>query len=165
MVYNKTAKYQPKAYIIIDGKLLKKAEYSLDYSAKDKLAGAKDNLTVTASTSGKNYAGKVSASYNVVSGTGKTDVNKAKVKLTESGKKKVYQGAGDKVTLRPGTDFTVKVGSTGITSAADIEANFNIYYADNDAVGTGTIILQGKGKYVGVFSGTFKIKKAVIKKK
>ena len=112
-----------------------------------------------------NYADKASASYNVVEGTGKTDVNKAKVVLTKSGKSKVYGGAGDKVTLTPGTDFTIKIGKTKIENAADISANFDIFYADNNTSGKATIILKGKGNYVGVFAGNFTIKKAVIKKK
>lgn len=165
MVYGKKAKYKPKAYIVIDGNLVVAKEYSLEYSENGKLEGPKDSLIVTASTKDKNYAGKVSISYNVVDGTGKTDVNKAKVVLTDSGKSKVYGGAGDKVTLTPGTDFTVKIGKTEITSAADITANFDIFYADNDAVGKGTVILKGKNNYVGVFAGTFKIKNAIIKKK
>ena len=97
-------------------------------------------------------------------GTGKTDVNKAKVVLTESGKNKVYGGAGEEIRLTPGTDFTVKIGKTEITNGAAIEDNFDIFYADNTGVGKATIILKGKGNYVGVFAGNFTIKKAIIKK-
>ena len=171
MVFNKTGKYQPKAWVVIDGKLVTTKEYKLSYTAgSEKLTEAKDNLVVTAKATEKaNYSNEVSISYNVVNGTGKTDVNKAKIKLTESGKSKAYGGAGDAVTLTPGTDFSITIGkSTTITSAEDIEKNFDIIYADNNAVTKkATIILKAKAdsSYVGAFAGTFKINKAVIKKK
>nr|MCR4586710.1 bacterial Ig-like domain-containing protein [Lachnospiraceae bacterium] len=165
MVYSKNTKYQPKTYIVIDGSLVSAKEYELAYSETGKLSGPKDALTVTAAAKGKNYADKVSTSYNVVEGSGKTDVNKAKVKLTKSGKSKVYGGAGDEVTLTPGTDFTVTIGKTKIESAAEITANFDIFYADNNAAGKASVILKGKGNYTGVFAGNFNIKKAIIKKK
>jgi hypothetical protein len=161
MVYQKKAKYNPKPYIVIDNQIVNSKEYSVSYSAAGTLSGPEADIiaTVTAKDS-KNYAGSVNVSYNVVEGTDKTDVNKAKVQLSKSGKKKVHGGVGDKVTLIPGVDYTIKIGRVSINNGEEILSNFDIYYANNDAPGKATIILKGKGDYVGVFSANFTIKKA-----
>ena len=160
MVFTKKGKYHPKAYLIIDGKLVKTAEYSLEYSESGALDGERSGLEVTAiAKDRKNYRGKVTVRYNVIAGD-KIDVNKAKIVLKPSGKKKTYAGAGEGVTLEAGTDYTVKVGSTAITDKAEIEKNFTPVYADNTKDGKATMILIANGeKYVGAFAANYTIKK------
>lgn len=189
MAYKKATKYQPKPFVIVDGSLLTKSDYQVTYAQTDKLTLGDNEtkncgITVKAKdtksakyTDGTNGSG-VTASYNVVSGAGRTDISKAKVTLVQDNKavKSVaYTGnaitfssdivAGTTTASVKDVQLTLKVGKDTI-SAPDVEKYFNIYYADNVEKGKATIILSAKSDspYIGACSGTFTISNKVIGK-
>lgn len=185
MSYKKAAKYQPKPFVIVDGSLLTKSDYQVTYAQTDKLTLGDNEtkncgITVNAKT-GNNakYVGSgVTASYNVVSGSSRADISKAKVTLVQNNKavKSVaYTGnaitfssdivAGTTTASVKDVQLTLKVGKDTI-SAPDVEKYFNIYYADNVEKGKATIILSAKSDspYIGACSGTFTISNKVIGK-
>ncbi|MBP5608377.1 MAG: hypothetical protein J6X66_08955 [Lachnospiraceae bacterium] len=163
MVFKKAAKYQPAVWVIAYGRLVNKKDLSIEYSEKDKLTEAKNGLTIA--VSGKtNYEFTANASYDVLAAdSGAIDVSKAKVSLVQGGKttKKVPYTGKEIVfsSEKAGTpQITVKIGTTVLTGA-EVEAKFNIYYADNIEKGKATIILKAKSGsgYAGACAGVFAI--------
>ncbi|MBR5419778.1 MAG: hypothetical protein IK115_01375 [Lachnospiraceae bacterium] len=162
MVFKKTGKYQPAVKVIVYGRLLSKKDLSIEYAEKDALTEAKNGLTLTASGKG-NYDFTKAATYNVLAADSAKDVSKAKVKLVQGGKtvKKVAY-TGKEISFSSAEadapQLSVNIGGT-VLSSAEIEANFDIYYADNIEKGKATVILKAKAGsgYAGVCSGTFTI--------
>jgi len=166
--------------------LVEGRDYKITYSANKKVGTGKCKLTFLGNYKGAKYTdgtngSGVTASYNVVSGAGRTDISKAKVTLVQDNKavKSVaYTGnaitfssdivAGTTTASVKDVQLTLKVGKNTI-SASDVEKYFNIYYADNVEKGKATIILSAKSDvegqpYIGACSGTFTISNKVIGK-
>lgn len=174
MLYAKKAKYQPKAWVVVSGNLLAAADYTREYSLKDKLEAGEGetisgNLTVApkASKNAKYKGGPVTISYNVVSAKGKTDINGAKVVLMQGSRRvgslgytglplTLPQAAGEKEAP---IELCLKIGRDKTLTGSEVAENFDIYYADNVEKGKAAVILKAKaGKpYIGACAGTFKI--------
>lgn len=161
MIFKKPGKYQPAVWTIIYGRLLAKSELKVELMEKDKLNEAKNGLVLTAMGTG-NYNFSKPVTYNVVA-EGK-DVNKAKVTLVQGGKtvKKVPY-TGKEITFSSGDaaapQLSVKLKDGTVLTGAEVEANFDIYYADNVEKGKATVILKAKNGsgFVGACAGVFTI--------
>ncbi|MBR6329499.1 MAG: hypothetical protein IKR68_07605, partial [Lachnospiraceae bacterium] len=161
MIFKKPGKYQPAVWTIIYGRLLAKSEQNVELMEKDKLNEAKNGLVLTAMGTG-NYNFSKPVTYNVVA-EGK-DVNTAKVTLVQGGKtvKKVPY-TGKEITFSSGDaaapQLSVKLKDGTVLTGAEVEANFDIYYADNVEKGKATVILKAKNGsgLVGACAGVFTI--------
>lgn len=162
MVYKKPGKYKPAVWAILYGRLIPKSELKIDYIDKDKLTEAKNGLKLTAEGT-TNYNFSKWATYNVLPAGSAAEVNNAKVKLIQGGKtvKKVAY-TGKEITFSSGNadapQLSVNINGTVLTGA-EVEANFDIYYADNIEKGKATIILKAKAGsgYAGACTGKFTI--------
>ncbi|MBR5422006.1 MAG: hypothetical protein IK115_12750 [Lachnospiraceae bacterium] len=171
---NKT--YRPKAWVLVNNSLLKSSEVKLTYDdASKKMAAPLNNVSLNAASKGKNYKFEnVKTTYDVLpyNDPSKVDVSKAKVVLVQGGKtvKKVpYTGKSIRFTslAEDAVQLTVKIDKNTTLSAADVKANFDIYYADNTERGRATVILKGKAGsvYVGAIAGSFTITAEPMEKK
>ncbi|MCR5250442.1 MAG: hypothetical protein K6E50_07550 [Lachnospiraceae bacterium] len=170
MAFGKPGKYQPKVWVIADGRLVKNSDLNVTYSESGKLTEAKNGLSIKVSGKGSYEFVEKIVSYDVRS-TKDVDVNKAKVSLTKGGKgvKKV-EYTGREITFSAlfsdEPQITVKIGKTVLTGA-EVEQKFDIYYADNLEKGKATIVLKAKAGsgYVGACAGSFNIVSEPINRK
>jgi len=81
----------------------------------------------------------------------------AKIKLNVKSKMFDYlDPEADKTTLDSG-DYTVTIQDGKVTKELIKDTDFTVSYRNNDRLGTATLILTGKGSYVGTKTATFKI--------
>ncbi len=185
MQYKKAAKYQPKTYVIVDGRLITTADYKITYAETGKItlaAGESKECSVTVNPKVSKNAKYVDANggagmvqtYSVVADSSLTDVSKAKVKFMQNGKAvtKVpytgreitfpYDGNGSEISIQ------ITIGKT-VISGADVEKYFDIIYADNTEKGKATVILSAKSgvagqPYIGTCTGTINITSGLFNK-
>ena len=157
-----------KPFVVVNGELLAKSDYTLTYSI-DKKAAVTAGTAVTVKVEGKkNYTKSAEATYNVIESTA-TDISKAKVTVKAKAKTIGYTGAA--IEFDPSDDarqgeLNVKVGKTTIAGSEAVYNAFDVIYLNNVKKGKGTVIVVGNGTdYAGFKAGTFKIGATNIKEK
>ena len=162
MLYKKPGRYKPKTWVIVNGSLLSKSEVKVDYE-EAALTEAKSGLKISAYSVGGHYDFTGAEGYYNVVAAEKTDVSKAKVSFMKgSSKVKSVQYSGSPVYFSSAKadepQICLKIGGK-VLSGAEVENNFNIYYADNVEKGRATVILKAKdtSEYTGACAGYFNI--------
>ena len=81
----------------------------------------------------------------------------AKIKLNVKSKEFDYlDSEGDKTTLSDG-DYAVTIKDGTVTKELVKDTDYTVSYRNNDRLGSATLVLTGKGSYVGTKTITFKI--------
>lgn len=145
----KTQKVVPVMTNSVGYKLKKKTDFIVSYPSTE--SGAYMNPT-----EGTNYYSIIVTGKGGFTGTKefklkitKPDISAAKV--TIKGK---YKYLGEGVSVNPASaSITVKMGKKSLKNGVD----YTVSYGDNKSAGTGTVIIEGMGDYIGSKIATFKI--------
>ena len=165
----KGSAYMQKPFVVVNGELLAKSDYTLTYSIDKKAAVSADTDVTVTITGKKNYQNATEATYKVIDPAGATDISKAKVTVKAKAKTIGYTGAA--IEFDPSDDarqgeLNVKVGKTTIAGSEAVYNAFEVIYLNNVKKGKGTVIVVGNGTdYAGFRAGTFKIGATNIKEK
>lgn len=81
----------------------------------------------------------------------------AKIKLNIKSKEFDYLDLESDNTTLADSDYTVTIADGKTTKELKKDTDFTVTYRNNDKVGTATLVLNGKGSYVGSKTITFKI--------
>lgn len=81
----------------------------------------------------------------------------AKIKLNVKSKEFDYKDLDANGTTLDPTDYLVTIKDGTITKELQKDVDFDVSYLKNDRIGTATLVLQGKGSYVGMKTINFKI--------
>ncbi|MCM1113635.1 MAG: GDSL-type esterase/lipase family protein [Muribaculum sp.] len=183
--YTKKGQYKSAPYVLVDGVLLKSSEYSVKYyldpataesrtemKGKIELGEGEDSKTVYVAVTGKkNYTGTVETQYEVKKHeAGKTtDISKATITLKDQDGNKqskmeytgeaVYPG---QIAIKVNKD-TAEVVLTPDASGSWDNDNFAVEFVNNIEKGKATVIITGKGDYVGSKTATFNVVAQKIK--
>lgn len=121
-------------------------DYTLSYSSNTNVG------TGTVTVQGKgNYTGVKTLSFTIYKDTSKTSLNNATVTNINS----TYSYTGKAVEVVP----IVKIGSKTLKKDTD----YTLSYKNNVNEGTASLIITGKGNYIGTINKTYKIVKKSIK--
>ena len=122
--------------------LVKGTDYTVTYKNNVNIGTASVILT------GKgNYTGTVTKTFKIVEGANYIDFTKLKIQVSQTDV--VY--TGNKITR----GITVKDGAKTLVKGTD----YTVTYKNNVNIGTASVILTGKGKYIGKVTKTFNIVK------
>ncbi|MCR4641353.1 MAG: hypothetical protein K5697_04910 [Lachnospiraceae bacterium] len=164
MRFTKSGKYQPKVLVIADGCLVPSSDYTVDYEEASKAVTGAGKLSLYVSSKpGKNYSFKdVCRQYNVTEDKDLKDIGKAKLLLVKDGKvinKAEYTGG--EIRFDAGSDVKLKltVDKAAVLDSAQIDAAFDVIYADNVKKGKAAVILLPKAGsgYCGICTAGFRI--------
>jgi len=122
--------------------------------SKGKMEAVEGNYIMTIKGKG-NFDGEIVKTISVAE---KSKLFKnAKIKLNVKSKEFDYQDAeADKTTLAD-SDYTVTVKEGSVTKELKKDTDFTVSYRNNHRLGTATLVLTGKGSYVGTKTINFKI--------
>ena len=191
MVYTKKGKYLSEPFVMLNGRLLAKKKYTVEYTDADgndvsrskiELADDEDEkvITVTILPNEKYFSGKtpLTATYRVMRAKEKKDISKAKLTIIERKKGKTISTigfTGDPITLLPNDQtnpYCIRLSVDGINlSDQEFLRYFDIAYYDNVFKGKATYVVTAKeiiengvnvNSYIGTKTGHFTIKKSTF---
>lgn len=142
--------YEPAVNIEFNGKkLVAGDDYTVSYENNEVSSAEETPKTATAKITAvpeSNYSGEVSKEFKIIN-----EVSIADCKITLSGTDYAYSGKG----IYPGVSVTME----GITP------EYSVAYKNNVAIGTATVVITGKGRFVGSTTKTFRINPPAVKLK
>ena len=162
MIYNKKGKYAPAPYVELNGELLNKSDYTVEYFDGDvNITGkpvelTEDSKKITVKVTGKgNYASEMaSGTFNIIKANNtRFDLSKAKITAAGSAKGLAAQDYTG-LPVCPAIDVYVKSGSM-------VKVNpsyYNVTYIGNTARGKAVVMVTGTGTAIGSKTATFTIK-------
>jgi hypothetical protein len=162
MIYKKKGKYAPAPYVVLNGELLNKSDYTVEYFDGDvNITGKPVELTedgkkITVKVTGKgNYASETaSGTFNIIKANNtKFDLSKAKITAAGSAKGLAAQDYTG-LPVCPAIDVYVKSGSM-------VKVNpsyYNVSYIGNTVRGKAVVMITGNGTAIGSKTATFTIK-------
>ena len=163
-VFNGTKDYRVAPVVVMNGKVLNKKNYSVEYSIGKtvKKSDLKDGeLIVDVTVTGKgNYEGEITASYMIVTVKDAYDISKKPVAIYDTKtKKNVKTVTGDGNPIRfDGKPYTLNVYKEKDGKKLEEGVDYVLTYMIDQKKGTGMVMVTGIGSYAGSKYLKFKIK-------